>query len=40
MGCQFIGIGPAMEPFGASFPRTYLFATFEEIDPSADHSLL
>lgn len=39
-GSQFIGIGGSAAPFGAWFPRTHLFASFDEVDPSADFTLL
>ncbi|MYT33696.1 MULTISPECIES: HAD family hydrolase [unclassified Streptomyces] len=38
-GSQFIGIGESTAPFGDWFPRTHLFASFDEIDPAADFAL-
>lgn len=39
-GSQFIGIGESTKPFGAWFPRTHLFGSFDGIDPAADFSLV
>ncbi|MFF2514193.1 hypothetical protein [Streptomyces sp. NPDC058086] len=38
-GSQFIGIGGSTAPFGAWFPHTHLYGSFDEIDPAADFSL-
>jgi phosphoglycolate phosphatase-like HAD superfamily hydrolase len=38
-GIQFIGIGESTAPFGAWFPRTHLFASFDDVDLDRDYTL-
>lgn len=38
-GSQFIGIGESTAPFGAWFPRTHLFASLDDIDPTTDFTV-
>ncbi|MFF5703661.1 HAD family hydrolase [Streptomyces sp. NPDC012794] len=39
-GSEFIGIGAATAPFGDWFPRTHLFASFDQVDPAGDFTLV
>lgn len=38
-GSQFIGIGESTAPFGAWFPRTHLFASLDDPDPTTDFTV-
>jgi phosphoglycolate phosphatase-like HAD superfamily hydrolase len=38
-GLEFIGIGDSPAPFGAWFPRSHLFASFDDVDLDRDYTL-